>query len=384
MRVSRRARAACCALGVLAAAGAAHTPLSPTARADPTSQAPVYWWPAQVSHDQRTLTVIYDRSCATSPPRALIAETTATVTIELLAAQSVPCSMPPSFGQLAVRLGHRVGGRPVVGARADPRLPGGSPIQDVAGRTAQGAPLPPRVVGLDALDAKLALRRAGLIPHASSPSLTAEVIAERPVRSDVRKVRLAIMARPRRHARAGAGLTGAAHTPASGAPPPLPPIARRPPTCANTGLEPNSRNLATVGLATLCLVNQERVWAGRVPLVDDGYLQLAADRHSLDMVVTDYFSHVSPAGESFLSRLLASGFVPPRAQFQLGENLAWGTFSLSTPASIVAAWMHSPHHRANILDPSYRQTGLGIVPAVPALESQGPGATYTQEFGTLG
>jgi uncharacterized protein YkwD len=164
----------------------------------------------------------------------------------------------------------------------------------------------------------------------------------------------------------------------------LPPIARRPPTCANTGLEPNSRNLATVGLATLCLVNQERVWAGRVPLVDDGYLQLAADRHSLDMVVTDYFSHVSPAGESFLSRLLASGFVPPRAQFQLGENLAWGTFSLSTPASIVAAWMHSPHHRANILDPSYRQTGLGIVPAVPALESQGPGATYTQEFGTLG
>jgi uncharacterized protein YkwD len=366
-------------------AGAALMGLVPAVVAGPPEQTPLYWWPAQVSGGQQALTLIYDSSCSTGTPHALVAETPAAVAIELLATQSTQCATSPSLRRLVVVLAHRVGGRPVVGSRADPGLAGGAPTRDVAGHTAQGSPRAPWVVGLDTLDAKLALRRAGLIPHASSPNLAAEVVGEQQAGPDPLKVTLATSARPQRRTPAGAGLSGAAATPAIGvSPPPPPPPAAAPPTCADTNLVPTSANLTRVGFATLCLVNQQRVQAGRVALVGDPHLQLTADLHSLDMVVNDYFSHVTPAGERFAARLLASGFVPPGTAYQLGENLAWATGSLSTPASVVAAWMHSPHHRANILNPGYRQTGLGIIPAVPASVSQAPGATYTQDFGELG
>jgi uncharacterized protein YkwD len=68
----------------------------------------------------------------------------------------------------------------------------------------------------------------------------------------------------------------------------------------------------------------------------------------------------------------------------IGENLAWGTYQLSTPQSIVSAWIASPGHLANILESSYRDTGIAIAPQVPSSLSGGsPGATYAQEFGVI-
>jgi uncharacterized protein YkwD len=377
------ARAVRCALGALTVAGAVCLPLSAHAFAAPTSPAPMYWWPAQVSGDQKALTVIYDSRCSAGTPRALVQETAASITIELLATHGMPCAAPPAFGQLSVSLRHRVAGRPVVGSRADPGLAGSEPSSDVAGRTAAGSLRAPRVVGLNAMDAKLALRMAGLTPHASSSSLTAEVTKERQLTPAPRKVLLAT--RPHRQASVGGtgSLLGAA-TPALEASP-SPPLASAPPAvCANADLAPTSANLNAVGTAALCLVNQQRVQASLTALVGDEHLQLAAEQHSLDMTVNHYFSHTTPAGESFSTRLLASDFTVAGAGFQLGENLAWGTRSLSTPASIVSAWMNSPDHRANILNPGYRQTGMGIVAVAPAVDPNTPGATYTQEFGAVG
>jgi uncharacterized protein YkwD len=363
--------------------------LGTSALAAPGGQSQLYWWPAQVSHDQKALSVIFDSSCATSAPHALVGETTSSVTIELLATQTAQCQSPPTFAELRVPLAHRLGGRPIVGSRADPNLPGGAPTRDVAGATAAGSPRAPQVVGFNAMDAKLALRRAGLTPHATSSSLSAEVTGQQQVAAAPRKVLLATTPRPRPPvAPAATQLSLGAATPALPAPPSPPPAAAAAPapptTCANTDLVPNSSNLDQVGTATLCLVNQQRAQAGLAPLAGDMHLQIAADEHSLDMVVANYFSHTTPAGESFATRLLASGFVSPGMPYALGENIAWGTGSLSTPASIVTAWMNSPEHRANILDPGYTYTGMGIVPAVPAVESQAAGATYTQEFGALG
>jgi uncharacterized protein YkwD len=66
----------------------------------------------------------------------------------------------------------------------------------------------------------------------------------------------------------------------------------------------------------------------------------------------------------------------------VGENIAWGTLSLATPEAIVAAWIASPEHLANILAGSYKETGLGVVATVPAFVSAGqPGAIYTEDFG---
>ena len=68
----------------------------------------------------------------------------------------------------------------------------------------------------------------------------------------------------------------------------------------------------------------------------------------------------------------------------IGENLAWGTYSLATPQSIVSAWIASPGHLANILESQYKETGIGIVPAVPTSMGGGsPGASYAQEFGVI-
>jgi uncharacterized protein YkwD len=110
----------------------------------------------------------------------------------------------------------------------------------------------------------------------------------------------------------------------------------------------------------------------------------AARAHSDEMVVRDYFSHVSPGGQTPLDRIRASGFIAKRVGWRVGENIAWGTMWLATPRAIVRAWMASPGHRANILDGAYRFTGIGVDPALPrALSGGQTGAMYTQDFGAI-
>ena len=68
----------------------------------------------------------------------------------------------------------------------------------------------------------------------------------------------------------------------------------------------------------------------------------------------------------------------------IGENLAWGTLTLSTPEAIVKAWIASPEHLANILEAKYHDTGIDVEPEVPSSLAEGvQGALYTQEFGVI-
>ena len=94
---------------------------------------------------------------------------------------------------------------------------------------------------------------------------------------------------------------------------------------------------------------------------------------------------MSPSGETPVDRIRDTGYIPNTSDgYVIGENLAWGTYQLSTAQSIVAAWIASPGHLANILESQYRQTGVGVVPAVPSSLAEGaPGATYAQEFGVI-
>jgi uncharacterized protein YkwD len=156
-------------------------------------------------------------------------------------------------------------------------------------------------------------------------------------------------------------------------------------SCAGADLLPNQRNLAAVQAAALCLINRERAAHGEQALTADARLTKAAAAHSHDMVARDYFSHVSPSGQTPLARIEASGFIPPGpVGFAVGENIAWGTLWLATPREIVRAWMESPGHRASILDRRYRYTGIGVAPAVPRSLSKGQaGAVYTQDFAAI-
>ena len=155
--------------------------------------------------------------------------------------------------------------------------------------------------------------------------------------------------------------------------------------CPNANMTPTSSDLPSVIAATLCLVNDERIRFGESALIEDPRLASAALGHSKDMDAHDYFSHVSPTGSTLLERIEASGFIPNgNVGYTLGENIAWGTLWLGTPRGIVKAWMESPGHRANILNGSFRYTGVGVDPDLPRSMSSGQaGGMYTQDFGTI-
>lgn len=137
--------------------------------------------------------------------------------------------------------------------------------------------------------------------------------------------------------------------------------------------------------SVLCLVNRERAEHGENPLSLSHQLEDAAEGHCGELIADDYFAHVSPSGETPVDRIRQTGYIPgPSVGYVIGENLAWGTYALATPQAIVAAWIASPGHLANILEAKYTETGIGVTPAVPAsLGSGAPGATYAQEFGVI-
>ena len=104
--------------------------------------------------------------------------------------------------------------------------------------------------------------------------------------------------------------------------------------------------------AVLALINQQRAGAGCAPLTAQPQLRAAAAAHSRDMAERNYFGHKSPDGSTPRKRVRQQGYAGGR----LAENIAAGQ---STPEKVVAAWMASPQHRANILNCRFRETGIG-------------------------
>lgn len=103
----------------------------------------------------------------------------------------------------------------------------------------------------------------------------------------------------------------------------------------------------------LQLVNQERTKRNLKPLSLSEKLDTAADLHSKDMAMNDYFSHTGKNGSSPGTRIEKAGYTKWTTW---GENIAAGQ---TTPESVVRAWMNSPGHRANILNPRFTHMGLG-------------------------
>ncbi len=149
--------------------------------------------------------------------------------------------------------------------------------------------------------------------------------------------------------------------------------------CSATCASITSASSTTLEHATVCLINHERAQRGRGRLTVSSRLSKAAARHSADMARRNYFSHVSPAGSTFLTRIKRTGYLNGARSWSAAENIAWGSGEHGTPRSIVRAWMRSSGHRANILG-RFRNVGLGIVRGTPANGYPG-GATYTNTFG---
>jgi len=167
-------------------------------------------------------------------------------------------------------------------------------------------------------------------------------------------------------------LTALAPTPASAA------------RCPGAYENPNSASTATVRSATLCLVNAERRQRGMRNLRHNGRLAEAATRHASDMVRRDYFSHDSPGGTDMVDRILRTDYIrASTSSWTVAENIAWGSDSRATPVAIVRMWMHSPGHRANILNRRFEEIGVGIVRGAPR-RGVSNAATYVNNFGARG
>jgi uncharacterized protein YkwD len=150
--------------------------------------------------------------------------------------------------------------------------------------------------------------------------------------------------------------------------------------CANSEVAATRLTDEQYADAIACLVNVRRAAAGRHGLKGSTELHRAATRHSTAMVSLGFFSHTGPGRSTIVSRLRATRYIRGRLTWRVGENLAWGTGSLSTPRSIVEAWMKSPEHRANLLSAGFRDLGVGVVHGTPASFPE-HGITVTADFG---
>jgi len=150
--------------------------------------------------------------------------------------------------------------------------------------------------------------------------------------------------------------------------------------CENSGARPGQASQPQLEAAAICLVNDVRARHGLRRLHANGRLAAAASAHSSDMVQKRYFGHVSRSGKSVVDRLNRSGYIAGASSWSVGENIAWGSGSRSTPRSIVSAWMHSSGHRANILSRRFHEIGMGVTFDTPR-GSYSTGATYTNTFG---
>jgi uncharacterized protein YkwD len=154
--------------------------------------------------------------------------------------------------------------------------------------------------------------------------------------------------------------------------------------CRHADAQPGQVTRRTIARSTLCLLNRQRRLHHLKGLRLSKRLGHAARGHSVEMARVHYFSHDSHSGASFVDRIRRAGYLRNARRWSVGENIAWGTGRLSSPRSIVRAWMHSPGHRANILATSFRHIGIGISFGAPVQISARTKATYTTDFGMRG
>lgn len=122
----------------------------------------------------------------------------------------------------------------------------------------------------------------------------------------------------------------------------------------------------------LRLVNQERAAQSPplAPLTLSAELQTAAQNYAQYMGEAPWWGHTGPDGSTPGSRITAAGY----RWTAYGENIAGGQW---TPVDVMAAWMNSSGHRANILNGRFREIGIGV-----AVVASSPfGIYWVQDFG---
>ena len=111
--------------------------------------------------------------------------------------------------------------------------------------------------------------------------------------------------------------------------------------------------------------NTERMKHGLPPLHPDAFLTNSAQKYAEAMFKNNFFSHVSPDGQTLKDRMQDSGYYNPSYEvqcfcikrFMVGENIARGQ---KDPKQVMIDWMNSPTHAENILSPEFSDVGVGM------------------------
>lgn len=112
-----------------------------------------------------------------------------------------------------------------------------------------------------------------------------------------------------------------------------------------------ARVLAINGTAITALTNNQRATVGLSPLLWNSALSNSARAKANDLCAKAYWAHTSPDGTEPWTLMERAGYLYINA----GENLAKG---FGTDEAVVAGWMASPGHRANILKPAFTEVGV--------------------------
>jgi uncharacterized protein YkwD len=120
------------------------------------------------------------------------------------------------------------------------------------------------------------------------------------------------------------------------------------------------------------LTNQERIRRGLGPLKLQTELRAAARWMARDMAEHDYIEHIDRLGRDIDTRIPTFGYSQYRV---LGENLAAGQ---KAPETVVAGWLRSPSHRANLLNREFSEIGVGYATARRGKYRR----FWAQDFGT--
>ena len=128
--------------------------------------------------------------------------------------------------------------------------------------------------------------------------------------------------------------------------------------------------------AIACLVNWARAQDRRGRLVQRPKLHLAAELKGQRVASCNQFSH-TPCGSAVTAAVRASGY----RYATFGENLFAGTWGQVSARDVVAAWLQSPPHRANMLSRRFRDVGAAPVLAHGLLDA-GDAVVWTATFGS--
>ena len=105
----------------------------------------------------------------------------------------------------------------------------------------------------------------------------------------------------------------------------------------------------------IALTNKERIAVGLPALSFNAQLSTMASAKAKDMIQKQYFAHISPDGTDLTKLAKTYGY----RYLNVGENLALGDFTSSI--DVVSGWMHSPGHRANILNKNFTEIGVSAI-----------------------